>query len=297
MNEQTEPASAGRAADAVAVDDPAAAGFPRPGSGLSQNGLPLYRQLYLILRAGLDNGTWRVGDKLPTENELARDYGCSLITVRRALGDLAREHRVERRAAKGTFAIEPPTARSIDTITSFTDEMKQRGIDLKNTVVRFDTRPASPDAARMLRVPENSPVYFLERVRSSDGRPMILEAVEIPVHLAPGLDDFDPSTSSLYQRLATVYGLDLTHGEEFIEPSLPDSRQATLLGQAKTSPVLLLELVAYTADGTAVEYCRSVVRGDAARYRVNVSRPTQRPSPLPGSATDNSAKRSGKGSR
>lgn len=277
-------------------------GFPVADGGdvaplaLSRDGLPLHRQLYLILRAGLDNGTWAVGDRLPTEQELARDYGCSLITVRRALGDLAREHRIERRAAKGTFAIEPPQERSLDAFTSFTDEMKRRGLDLHNLVVTFETRPASRDAARLLRIPEETPVYFLERVRSSEGRPMILEAVEIPVHLAPGLDDFDPATTSLYHRLATVYGLDLVSGEEFIEPGLPNARQAALLGQARTSPVLLLELVAYAADGTPVEYCRSAVRGDAARYRIAVTRPTQRPSsgadPAPETAT-----RFGKGAR
>jgi GntR family transcriptional regulator len=247
-----------------------------------------------LLRAGLDGGVWKVGDRLPTENELARDYGCSLITVRRALSDLAREHRVERQVGRGTFATEPPRERTLNTLTSFTDEMKERGLDHHNTVVAFDVRPASEGAARLLRLPQATPVYFLERVRSHGEQPTVLEAVEIPVHLAPGLDEFDPATSSLYDRLVTVFGLELTHGEEFIEPGLPDDRQARLLGQAKTRPVLFLELVAYTIEGTPVEYCRSVVRGDAARYRLEVTRPTQRPVQDSGATPGNTVDFTGK---
>jgi GntR family transcriptional regulator len=50
--------------------------------------VPLHHQVYLDLRAALDNGEWRPGDLLPPERQLAERYGCSLITVRRALSEL-----------------------------------------------------------------------------------------------------------------------------------------------------------------------------------------------------------------
>jgi len=245
--------------------------------------LPLHRQLYLLLREGLERGAWAVGEQLPTEHELARTYGCSLITVRRALGDLAREHRVTRTPGRGTFAAEVPEERNLSSITSFTDEMKERGLDPHTTVLEFDVRRVSASASRLLRVAGDTDVYYLERLRSSGETPMILEQVEIPVSLAPGLDvGFQPATSSLYRRLHSVYGLELTQGEEFIEPGLPDERTAALLGQPKSQPVLFLKLIAYSTAGTPIEYCRSAVRGDQARYRLDVLRPTQRPLPTAG---------------
>ena len=63
--------------------------------------VPLHHQVYLDLRAALDRGEWRSGDRLPTERELSGRYGCSLITVRRALGELAREARIERTRGRG----------------------------------------------------------------------------------------------------------------------------------------------------------------------------------------------------
>jgi len=64
--------------------------------------IPLHHQVYLDLRAALEGGEWRPGDRLPPERELAGRYGCSLITVRRALGDLAREERLQRTRGRGT---------------------------------------------------------------------------------------------------------------------------------------------------------------------------------------------------
>ena len=65
--------------------------------------MPLHHQVYLDLRASLDSSEWRSGDRLPTERDLAARYGCSLITVRRALTELAREARIERTRGRGTF--------------------------------------------------------------------------------------------------------------------------------------------------------------------------------------------------
>jgi len=73
--------------------------------------IPLHHQVYLDLRSALDAGEWRPGDRLPTERELADRYGCSLITVRRALGDLAREERLQRTRGRGTIVIQPPIIR------------------------------------------------------------------------------------------------------------------------------------------------------------------------------------------
>ncbi|HJW22420.1 MAG TPA: GntR family transcriptional regulator, partial [Candidatus Limnocylindrales bacterium] len=58
--------------------------------------VPLHHQVYLDLRSAIDAGEWRPGERLPTERELAATYGCSLITIRRALDELSRERRLSR---------------------------------------------------------------------------------------------------------------------------------------------------------------------------------------------------------
>ena len=80
---------------------------------LESGPVPLHHQVYLDLREAFTAGEWRPGDRLPAERDLAGRYGCSLITIRRALDELAREGRLERSPGRGTFLIDPPIVRDI----------------------------------------------------------------------------------------------------------------------------------------------------------------------------------------
>ena len=67
------------------------------------------KRVYLVLRDRILSGAVGFGAKLPTENELARYHGVSRVTVRRALGELARERLIERRPSAGTRVIYQPS--------------------------------------------------------------------------------------------------------------------------------------------------------------------------------------------
>nr|WP_246318622.1 GntR family transcriptional regulator [Leifsonia psychrotolerans] len=234
--------------------------------------VPLHHQVYAALSASLDKGEWAPGDRMPTESDLAQTFECSLITVRRALDELVRERRIVRMRGKGTFACTRPLERDLAALTSFTDEMRARGLNLQNKLVDARLSEASSLVADHLGIEPGSAVYRIERVRLIDGEPLLLEEVQIPAHLAPGLLETGIGEGSLYDILADVYGLELTHGQETLEPSLPSTHEAALLEQDRRAPVLLLEMVSFTKDDIPVEYCRSVVRGDRARYRIEIRR-------------------------
>ena len=82
--------------------------------------VPMHHQVYLHLKAALDSGEIAPGDRLPPERELCVRYNCSLITIRRALSELAREGRLERTRGRGTFALKPRIERDFADTLSFT---------------------------------------------------------------------------------------------------------------------------------------------------------------------------------
>ena len=109
---------------------------------LEQGPVPFHHQVYLDLRTALDSGReWRAGDRLPTERDLAERYGCSLITVRRALSELAREQRIERTRGRGTFVLFPRIDRDLAGTMSFTEEMQNRGLDPQTRVLAARAEP------------------------------------------------------------------------------------------------------------------------------------------------------------
>jgi GntR family transcriptional regulator len=230
--------------------------------------VPLHHQVYLDLSTAIDAGEWRPGDRLPPERELARRYGCSLITVRRALSELAREQRLERTRGRGTFVLHPRVELDFGGSQSFTGEMQSRGLDPKTRLVAARPESAGQAVANALGLEVGSPTLYLERLRIADGEPLVLEQVHLPAERFPGLLASDLEHNSLYDLLTERYGTRVVRAREAIEPVLLRTREAQLLDQPPGRPALLVEGIAYAADGTPIEFARSFIRGDRTRYYV-----------------------------
>jgi GntR family transcriptional regulator len=230
--------------------------------------VPLHHQVYLDLRSAIDTGEWRPGDLLPPERQLAGRYGCSLITVRRALGELAREGRLERTRGRGTTVLPPRIERDFGGTMSFTEEMQDRGLDPETRLIAARPESAGEVVAAALRIEPGSPTLYLERLRAAGGEPLLLEQVHLPAELFPGLLASDLEHGSLYDLLTARYGTRIVRAREALEPVLLRAREARLLGQRPRTPALQIEGIAYGADGVPVEFARSYVRGDRTRYYI-----------------------------
>ena len=229
----------------------------------------LHHQVYLDLRASLDAGEWRSGDQLPTERELAERYGCSLITVRRALGELAREARIERTRGRGTFVTRPSIRLDMAGSLSFAEEMIDQGHQPGTRLVASRSETAGAAVAAALGIEIGAPTLYVERLRLADDEPLLLEQVHLPADRFPGLLSADLESGSLYDLLARRYDAPVAFARESFVPIALPAREARLLGQQPDSLALLVEGVAYTRAGVPVEYARSYVRGDRMRYHVD----------------------------
>jgi GntR family transcriptional regulator len=233
---------------------------------LERGPIPLHHQVFRDLKASLDTDEWRPGDRMPTERELAERYGCSLITVRHALGELVREGRIERIRGRGTFVLQPRIDRDIAGTMSFAEEMRRRGLDPATRVVTARIEPAGEAVAGLLGIAEEAPVAYLERVRLGGGEPLILEQARLPAERFPGLLAYDFEQRSLYDILAERYGTQIVRARESVEPVMLRRREAELLDLPTRSLAIQIDGVAHAADGSAVEAARSFVRGDRTRY-------------------------------
>jgi GntR family transcriptional regulator len=230
--------------------------------------IPLHHQVYLDLRRSIDSGEWRPGDRLPPERELALRYGCSLITVRRALTELARERRLARTPGRGTFVQRPRIDRDLADEKSFTEEMQLRGLDPETRLIAARSESAGEAVANALRLNVGSPTLYLERLRLADGEPLLLEQVHLPAEQFPGLLASDLEHNSLYDLLTHRYDTHISRARETLEPVLLRAREARLLARPPRSPALLVEGIAFASSGIPVEFGRTYVRGDRTRYYV-----------------------------
>src|SRR5262249_26473857 len=97
--------------------------------------VPLYHQLRCVLADAIESGQWKSGEQLPTEDQLAANFGVSKITVRQALQELASAGYVRREQGRGTFVAKATLDQGPRELTSFTEEMKRHRLQASSRVL------------------------------------------------------------------------------------------------------------------------------------------------------------------
>ncbi len=234
--------------------------------------LPLYYQIKELLRERIERGELRPHERLPSENELERALGVSRMTARRALAELETEGYVYREQGRGTFVAEPKLRQSLLRLTSFTEDMRARGLRPGARVLDVRVMRDERVAARMGLEPEEAFVR-VRRVRLADGQPLALETAYVRAALCPGLEAEDLTDRSLYQTLRERYKLQLGRAEQTLEAGAATEFEAQVLRIPVGQPVLLIERLTFLGDGkTPIEFVRSVYRGDRYKFVVELRR-------------------------
>jgi len=215
-----------------------------------------------------------VGDAIPSERQLSADLGVSRLTVRAALDDLAREGYLIRRRGAGTFVSEPKIAQEL-TMTSFSDDMRRRGMRPSSRTLELRVAPAGARLGRLLRVSPSERVVIARRLRLADGETMAIETLHVRERHIPGLTLKDLDEHSFYELLRDRYGIEIVGGTQTIEPTVTDEEESSALGVPLHSPAFRFERVTESQGSEIVEFTESVYRGDRYRLVTSLNSPQQ----------------------
>ena len=217
------------------------------------------------LRALVAEG--RAGDRLPSERELAERLGAARMTVRHAMDALVAEGLLERRHGSGTYLLPRPVVRFLG-LTSFTQDMRERGLEPGSRLLRFEELEADEELATRLRVDAGAAVLRFSRLRTGDGRPMAVETTEIARAVVPSLGPADLG-GSLYELLARRYGIVPASAAVTIGAESPDAATARLLDLGPGAACLRMRMVDSDARGRVVMAADCHYRGD--EYQLSAS--------------------------
>jgi GntR family transcriptional regulator len=228
--------------------------------------IPLYHQIQQRLLGQIQAGVFKLGEPLPSAQEIASALGVSPMTVRQAIKSLCELGVIYSEQGKGTFVSGIKIDKNFRQVLSFTEDMKARGWVPATRVLKFEVRKPAPDVADALRLGPEEEIFHLARLRLADALPLGIEYCSLPRRLCPDLmERFDPSTS-LYEALSRSYGIHIAVADEVVEVGFAKKQEAQLLKTAKNHPAFLFTPIAYVQSGQPIEHVRSVYRGD--RYRV-----------------------------
>lgn len=233
--------------------------------------MPYYLQIADEMRTNIRIEKWKEGDKIPTEHELCDIYHVSRITVRKAIEELVKDNLLIRKRAKGTFvkSIENIQPEHFTLVKSFTEEMKEIGIDIETTKVNIIINHADKKISQYLDVPIGEKVVLLKRLRKFDKQNLAYFLTYFKYDDIFSLNSFD-YYGSFYSYLNNL-GISVNNNREIIEAIHPTQEVAYVLRISQNTPVLKRVRFASEASGNFKEYTECYYIGNEYKYFVDFS--------------------------
>ncbi|HTQ72167.1 MAG TPA: histidine utilization repressor [Acidocella sp.] len=221
----------------------------------------LYEQVKSYLRDGIAAGTWKAGEKIPSEFELMDRLGASRMTVHRALRELSAEGMLLRVQGAGSFVQAPAPRSPLLEIHDIAEDIARRGHAHRAEMLVLEARPAGAEMAAEFRLRPRAKLFYSEIVHFENDVPVQLEERYVSPSFAPGYltQDFTAITPNRYlQNIEPPYEV-----EHIIHATPADARMQALLRLAPHEACLCLLRRTWTVAGPAT---RSLLTHPGSRY-------------------------------
>lgn len=142
--------------------------------------LPAYMKIHDQIKKDIDEHRWAIGERLPSERDLAEQFAVSRMTLRQAVSLLVEEGVLERRVGSGTFVSSTRVQEKMRGTTSFTEIVKSQGKVPSSQLISYKkTIPNEQEVAKLGIFPTDN-IIRMERVRYADQVPLVYEVASIP---------------------------------------------------------------------------------------------------------------------
>lgn len=217
-------------------------------------GIAMWRQIEDRLKADIARGTWKPGERLPTEGDLAERFGVNRHTLRRAVASLRDAGVLRVEQGRGTFVRDDMIDYAVAPRTRFSENITRLARRPGGRIVRKGVIPATTEVAQGLEMRRGHKVVLIEAVNMVDGRPVSIVAHHFPHARFKGIDAAYEETGSITKALARYGVTDYLRKTTRIQARLPETGDAELLDMPRTQPILHAESINVDLDGRPVEY-------------------------------------------
>jgi GntR family transcriptional regulator len=239
--------------------------------------VPLYHQIFLLLRDEIISGQRPFGTLVPTEQELSRIYGVSRITTRRALDELAQNHLVARKRRVGTRVIfQPPSPPIEASIEHAVESLLTLGRSTKVKLLELAEEDSEPPITDALKLKPHEKVIRALRVRWLDDQPLGCVVSYVPSRLGKKFTRAELESTPMLSLLEKA-GLKIGTAAQTISATSADAQLASLLDVEIRAPILRISRTVYNPAGEAILFTLAQYRSD--RYQISLDLHSFKPPP------------------
>ena len=224
---------------------------------------PRYQQIKSYILDGIKQDKYRTGDKIPTENQLAEQFGVSRMTVNKAIRDLVQENMLVRFPGLGTFVSDAKAESPLADIKNIAEEVRQRGHQYSCQVIQLKETSASESMSMQMGVPIGTKQYHSIIVHLENELPIQLENRYVIASLVPGYMDQDYSQSTPNEYLSKV--CPISSIEHVVEAILPSEESQKLLEIQPQTPCIQVSRRTWS-DGRLISFASLTHPG--TRYKL-----------------------------
>lgn len=231
---------------------------------------PLHAQLATRFGDAIALGTWPVHHQLPSELELAAEFGVSRGTVRRAIQTLTESGILVTVQGKGTFVlaqsgVDQPV---VQEVFSLAEGLQRQGIVFSTQVREAVLVEADDSRQTLLEPPPGSPLLRLVRRRAIAGSWVAYLIDYVRTDICPAIERYDFEERLVFDVIENDYELPLEWGTRTYGAELADERTAQELEIPVGSALLYQEQVTYLNDSRPVEYSQVWIRADRLKLSI-----------------------------
>ncbi|MFU2163303.1 GntR family transcriptional regulator [Streptococcus pluranimalium] len=226
--------------------------------------IPAYIRIHDNIKKSIDEGRWKIGQRLPSERDLADSFEVSRMTLRQAVTLLVEEGILERRVGSGTFVASSRVQEKMRGTTSFTEIIKSQGKIPTSKLISYIRSHPNDQEVRLLNVKPHSYIIRMGRIRYADHIPVLFEVTSVPEKLVKTFEKTD-ITEHFFQTMI-AHGYEIGKSQQTISAKVADEQVARYLEIEEKSALLTLTQVSYLTDGQAFEYVRSQYVADRFEF-------------------------------
>lgn len=220
--------------------------------------VPKYQVIADEIRRRIHTNVYPAKSLIPDQNTLAKEFGVSRMTIKKALDGLATEGLIYKRSGLGTYVLGDISVHTSDSPAERFDGLtQQEGVGhVTSSVIGFDVTMPSELVQKKLDIAADEPVYMIDRLRLVDKVPRVLEHTIFPLKLVPGLTH-DILLGSIYDYIHQDLHLKFGGALRRINATLATDYDVAHLQATKGEPVLEVEQVVWLPTGENLEYSTS----------------------------------------
>jgi GntR family transcriptional regulator len=235
---------------------------------------PIYLDVIDVLMKRIQEGQYPPGSKLPSEDQLAREFGISRVSLREGLRVMSEDGILFRRQGSGTFVRDKKTmpVQDLSTILSISTMFKRAGLAHKIVKADYGKIISTGRVAEKLQTPPGAEVWKVERVRKIGDQFAMYSLDYFPALLVPPdcEERFkDYLLFSIYHFLREVCGQKSEQGSCALKPILADEKLAEIMKVSRNTPFMLVETIDLNPEQRPVLYAREYYLADLFEFQVN----------------------------